>query len=156
VLAAHRLAAGGRAIHSVYTFGQPRAGDGAFAAAYNGGSATWDDRLEACPTLGSRTFRVVNQNDIVARVPGVLYGYRHHAQFVLIGASGQIQIAPSLAALLVSDALGLWAPLRRLGTVKLASWQWVYEAAEAVEVLGRDHFIGQYEAALAGAGNGKI
>ncbi len=40
----------------VYTFGQPRVGDAAWAAMYEG-------------LLGERTMRVVNENDIVPRTP---------------------------------------------------------------------------------------
>ncbi|HWY74991.1 MAG TPA: lipase family protein, partial [Verrucomicrobiae bacterium] len=54
-------------ITSVYTFGQPRVGDKQWAHTYD---------LEK----GSRTFRVVNEEDIVPRVPGVLAGFRHCGQ----------------------------------------------------------------------------
>jgi triacylglycerol lipase len=101
VLGAFLLAQQGFPVHSIYTFGQPRVGDRAFAAAYNGLSVgqagnllpgadrleacpTPTDRLEACPTLGGRTFRVVNQNDIVPRLPGWLLGYRHCGQLEFI------------------------------------------------------------------------
>jgi triacylglycerol lipase len=52
-------------IQGVYTFGQPRVGDDAFAALLNG-------------ALGSRTFRFVNDRDIVPRVPFYSMGYRHY------------------------------------------------------------------------------
>ena len=48
----------------VYTFGQPRAGGGRFAARYDA-------------ALRDRTFRVVHAADIVPRVPWLPGGYRH-------------------------------------------------------------------------------
>ena len=54
----------GLEIAGVYTFGQPRVGDAAFAACYN-------SVLEPC------TFRVVHGDDVVPRVPWLLGRYRH-------------------------------------------------------------------------------
>ena len=51
-------------VAGVYTFGQPRAGSGGFAAGY--------DAL-----LRDRTFRIVHAADIVPRVPWWPGGYRH-------------------------------------------------------------------------------
>jgi triacylglycerol lipase len=48
----------------VYTFGQPRAGGGGFAARYDAG-------------LRDRTFRIVHAADIVPRVPWLPGDYRH-------------------------------------------------------------------------------
>lgn len=52
------------AVAGVYTFGQPRAGDAAFARDYN-------------ELLADRTFRVIRATDIVPRVPWLLGAYRH-------------------------------------------------------------------------------
>jgi hypothetical protein len=52
-------------IQGVYTFGQPRVGDDAFATL-----------LDA--KLGARIFRFVNDRDIVPRVPFYSMGYRHY------------------------------------------------------------------------------
>ncbi len=54
----------GHEIAGVYTFGQPRVGDAAFAAYY--------DSL-----LRPRTFRVVHGDDVVPRIPWLLAKYRH-------------------------------------------------------------------------------
>ncbi len=54
----------GHDIAGVYTFGQPRVGDAAFAAYY--------DSL-----LKPRTFRVVHGDDVVPRIPWLLAKYRH-------------------------------------------------------------------------------
>lgn len=59
----------------VYTFGQPRVGDEAFAD-------TYDSRI------GSRYFRFINDKDIVARVPPFTAGYRHFGR--------EMQVTPSL------------------------------------------------------------
>jgi triacylglycerol lipase len=52
-------------VQGVYTFGQPRVGDGAFA-----------QRMETA--LGARVFRFINNRDIVPRVPLFAMGYRHY------------------------------------------------------------------------------
>jgi len=52
-------------IQGVYTFGQPRVGNDAFANLLN-------------DALGSRTYRFVNDRDIVPRVPFYSMGYRHY------------------------------------------------------------------------------
>jgi len=54
----------GHDVAGVYTFGQPRVGDTAFAARY-------DEMLKA------QTFRVIHADDIVPRVPWQLGRYRH-------------------------------------------------------------------------------
>jgi hypothetical protein len=54
----------GHDVAGVYTFGQPRVGDAAFASFYNS-------------VLGARSFRVVHAEDIVPRVPWMLARYRH-------------------------------------------------------------------------------
>jgi pimeloyl-ACP methyl ester carboxylesterase len=51
-------------VEGIYTFGQPRAGDAAFARDFN-------DRWR------ERTFRVIRADDIVPRVPWLLGAYRH-------------------------------------------------------------------------------
>jgi len=121
VLAAWFLQRQGRLVHSVYTFGQPRVGDRTFAALYES-------------LLGARTFRVVNRNDLVPRVPGVLLGYRHAGELALINTVGELVLNPSLAGRLVSDALGLYRAYRRLD-----------------DVLVTDHFMGGYLQAMAAA-----
>lgn len=122
VLAAWFLQQEGFAVHSVYTFGQPRVGDRAFAAAYQ-------------TELGERTYRVVNQNDIVPRVPGVLLGYRHAGELPFVNALGELVMNPSWVGRVVSDAVGLYRAYRQMD-----------------EVLVGDHFMGRYVAALDGVG----
>jgi hypothetical protein len=105
-------------VHSLYTFGQPRVGNRPFADAY-------------AALLGPRTFRLVNQNDLVPRLPGWLLGYRHAGQLELISAGGALVENPPLLRVLLSDLLGLYA---------------AYRAREIV--LLTEHFMDRYLAAL--------
>lgn len=82
-------------IDSVYTFGQPRVGNGAFAKTCN-------------EKLGDRTWRFVNEEDIVPRVPGLLAGYRHAGQEVFLPVMGEIKINPPIWVKLISDGIGLY------------------------------------------------
>jgi hypothetical protein len=71
---------------NVYTFGQPRLGNRAFARAYN-------------EVLGSWTFRVRNREDVIPLVPWLCGYYRHAGKDVLfngIGAMYQINPSPLL------------------------------------------------------------
>jgi Lipase (class 3) len=70
-------------IAGIYTFGQPRVGDAKFRRRYD-------------VLLGARTFRVVNEEDIVPRVPGLLLGYRHAGQEVFFSVECGIPPEPSL------------------------------------------------------------
>jgi triacylglycerol lipase len=54
----------GHDVAGVYTFGQPRVGDAAFASFYDS-------------VLRAQSFRVVHADDIVPRVPWMLARYRH-------------------------------------------------------------------------------
>jgi predicted lipase len=94
-------------IAGVYTFGQPRVGNRAFANLYN-------------ETLYEETFRVVNQNDIVPRVPGVLMGYKHCGQEIFLPVGGGWSLNPPLWTVLLSDAIGLWAAYRHEQDVLVA------------------------------------
>ena len=73
-------------LHSVYTFGGPRAGDG-----------RWAEICGAFPPgsqLGQRTYRVVNQIDIVPRSPGLACGYRHAGVQILLTPSWTYWVSP--------------------------------------------------------------
>lgn len=67
----------GRPVAGMYTFGQPRTGDCEF-------SRNFDFRFKPY------AFRVVNNNDIVTRVPPRLSGYRHIGRFRYLTGSGQL------------------------------------------------------------------
>jgi len=102
-------------IAGIYLFGCPRVGNRAFANIYNA-------------TLYEETYRVVNENDIVPRVPGVLMGYKHVGQMIFLPVGGGWCENPSLMTLLLSDALGLWGAYRH-----------------ETDVLLADHFIAAYQ-----------
>ena len=85
-------------VQQVYTFGQPRVGNGAFKKLYEA-------------PLGNQTFRVVYQEDIVARVPHFPCWqdpYRHVGREIFLSAFRELVVAPSLWHLLASDAWGIY------------------------------------------------
>jgi hypothetical protein len=59
-------------VPAVYTFGMPRAGGEAFAAAYN-------------QALGSRTFRLIHGDDVVPTVPPSSFEFRHVGRHLRCG-----------------------------------------------------------------------
>lgn len=100
ILAALELKRQGFNVAQVYTFGQPRVGNAAFKSLYE-------------DALGASTFRVVYQEDIVARIPHLPYfhdPYRHVGQEVFISSidSGELWFDPPLWRLLISDAWGIY------------------------------------------------
>lgn len=66
----------GRTIHGLYTFGQPRVGDQVFAREF-------DSRYKR------KTFRFINNEDIVTRVPPRLMGYEHIGHVVYFDNRGK-------------------------------------------------------------------
>lgn len=62
-------------INGVYTFGQPRLGNREFARNFDA-------------DFGSQSFRHVNNNDVVARVPSRAMGYSHVGSFCYFDANG--------------------------------------------------------------------
>src|SRR5262249_38418009 len=78
-------------VQGVYTFGQPRVGDEDFARTIHG-------------RLGSQIFRVINDRDLVPRVPLFAMGFRHygteiffdHAQVRKDGKAGVETLADAL------------------------------------------------------------
>lgn len=65
-------------INGLYTFGEPRIGDFLFSRAYD---------EEFC----SKTFRFVNDCDIVTRIPLRLMGYSHVGQLMFFDKNGKLQ-----------------------------------------------------------------
>ncbi|MGD9851916.1 MAG: Mbeg1-like protein [Nitrospirales bacterium] len=65
-------------VHGLYTFGQPRVGGKSFARNFD---------LE----FQSRTFRFVNNNDVVTRVPPRELGYRHVGNVLVFDTFGKLQ-----------------------------------------------------------------
>lgn len=93
----------GHRIAAVYTFGQPRVGDSAFRDAYN-------------VILGKVTWRIVNENDIVPRVPGPpvtwfipsTWPYRHCGTEVFLPVDGGYVMNPNAWQNGTSNISGLW------------------------------------------------
>jgi len=109
ILAALELKRIGYQVSQVYTFGQPRVGNGAFSRMYNF-------------ALGAKTFRVVYEEDIVARIPHLprmFDPYRHVGQEIFLPTDGKIIENPSVARLLASDARGAWRAFRTRGVLGL-------------------------------------
>ena len=78
-LCAQRLtAARGYPIQGVCTYGSPRVGNPAFANEFQ-------------PRLGQRTYRLVNNEDLVTRVPPRAAGYEHVGEMVYIDDAGRLQ-----------------------------------------------------------------
>lgn len=86
-------------VAQVYTFGQPRVGNAAFKRLYE-----W--------SLGTSTFRVVYQEDIVPRLPHLPSWrdlYRHvGTEIFLSSLPGGLIVNPPLSRLLLSDAWGIY------------------------------------------------
>ncbi len=91
-------------VHSVYTFGAPRVGDKEFQTGYN------TQTVPGSPfdTLGDATFTLINDCDIVPRIPGWLGGYRRPGRDEFISFRGKIIQDPTVFTRLFSDALSLW------------------------------------------------
>ena len=101
VLAGLDLQLEGFNVHSVYTFGQPRVGNGAFSGLVE-------------RTLGDRLQRVVYDNDIVARVPhlpSLTDPYRHAGVEVLLPENHRPVLNPSSGRRLWLEARSAWRAL---------------------------------------------
>lgn len=71
-------------VNGLYTFGQPRVGDDDFAAKFN-------------IRFKSRTFRVVNNCDIVTRVPMRSIGYSHIGTHVYLDSDNNLHLDQELS-----------------------------------------------------------
>ena len=102
----------------LYTFGQPRVGNRAWAR--------WYDRQ-----LRQRSFRIVHAEDVVARVPWLFGMFRHAGTEVFHDARGVEHVDWPWWKKAPSDAVGLWMELK----------------CGQVALLG-DHRVGTYEKML--------
>ena len=129
ILAALELKRQGFAIAQVYTFGQPRVGNAAYKRMYDA-------------ELGAQTFRVVYEEDIVARIPHLptfTDPYRHVGVEVFLpafGFFGDLIFNPSWLRLLASDVCGLYR-----------AWCAGHVPALLTDVLA-DHHIQNYQRAF--------
>jgi len=125
-------------IQSATTLGCPRVGNAAFAAEYNA-------------ALGDKTVRIVNNNDVVARLPirgdflkwlpyaklqaflrtTGAFGWRHVGKLLYIGSDGLIYPEPSKLFTFTDGLRGRWDDFGKLGTDGL-----------------KDHFIDSYKVPL--------
>jgi triacylglycerol lipase len=81
-------------VHGVYTFGQPRCGDDAFATL-------------AQAALGQRIFRFINDRDIVPRVPFFGMGFRHYGCEIFYNhQQQQVDGASAVESLIAALQLG--------------------------------------------------
>ncbi|MBF0284391.1 MAG: lipase family protein [Magnetococcales bacterium] len=97
-----RFIEGDRPMHGVYTFGSPRVGDKNFGEAYN-------------RQLMGRTFRFVNNNDIVPRVPPRLLGYTHVGTLEYLTEDGKLVDDIGFWNLLLDRARGALGDLGEKG-----------------------------------------
>jgi hypothetical protein len=114
-------------VAGVYTFGQPRVGNAAFVSVYNHAPAGFPHQL------GEITFRVVNENDIVPRVPVAvplpfLDGYRHGGQEIFLCAPNGVLTNPHWWETADSDSIGF---LRAM--------------LKHTDVLVGDHYLAAYQ-----------
>lgn len=131
VLSARSLVRLGVAVPAVYTFGCPRVGNALWRRDYesawtNGqqpiakiqeGSGASGEMRDV--SLGEVTYRVVNQEDIVCRLPTWFTGYRHVGQeifFPSVTTPGHFVRNPCLTLRLISDCVGTWLDWKR-GTI---------------------------------------
>jgi triacylglycerol lipase len=76
-LATARLHEIDQVVNGLYTFGSPRVGNRNFAECFN-------------TTFYDRTFRVVNDNDLVTRVPPRSFGFHHVGKLIYFDTTGQL------------------------------------------------------------------
>ena len=106
-------------VSDVITFGEPRGGNSIFAEVY-----------DACG-LGEISISVVNQNDIVPRLPAWLAGFRRSGRRLFLPAWGGYVLNPSPARMVLSDLVG---------------FGWAFRMRR--DVLIREHFMAAYIAQL--------
>ncbi len=83
------------------------------------------------PVLRDLTWRLVNQNDLVPRLPGWLIGYRHCGQEIFIRPDGRAEVNPTLTEHILWDVIGLYG---------------AYSHRE--DVLIREHFLNAYQGCI--------
>jgi Lipase (class 3) len=138
VLAADWLARENIAIQAVYTFGQPRAGDRAFAAGYNA-------------RLGNRTYRLVYEADLVPHVPlpGLLFRYLQNRSevFLLEHFAGipRLQFNRPVVQKLFADAVMCYHAWRLL---RFCAGNPVAMPFALLTAIKANHAIGNYIAKL--------
>lgn len=89
-------------VMALYTFGSPRVGNAMFAASFN--------------AHFKRHYRIVNNNDIVTRLPPRAYrGYKHCGDFTYFMEDGSLDHDPSTWELMLDMAMGHYHDLGEPG-----------------------------------------
>ena len=88
---------------AIYNFGCPRALNSDGANLYN-------------QRLGSRTYRVVNNNDVVCNLPLESMGFSHVGQFKYISADGKLHDDPGYWWLLLD---GVWGAAKNISELRI-------------------------------------
>lgn len=102
VLAAADLIKAGQPVHNLYTFGQPKVGDTAFASEI-------DKKIKFCYC------RFVNHNDIVPRIlPSMIGGYCHAGQKFYFDSKGKLNPYSFWQLEFLDQWLYKWAPKKIL------------------------------------------
>lgn len=101
-------------VHTVHTFGSPRVGDAAFVQDFD-------------QHYRGRSYRFVNDEDLVTRVPTRAQGYEHVGEFIYIDEAGR----------LVRD-IGYWYRFLNFATNALGDLQ------QAVKTTVKDHSMKLY------------
>jgi triacylglycerol lipase len=102
-LAAQRLMAENINFNGLYTFGSPRVGNPAFCEACN-------------KAFAARTFRFVNNNDVVTRVPQRVLGYDHLGTLKYLDHEGKVQDDLSFWEAFLDRVQGRWEDFLSPGT----------------------------------------
>jgi predicted lipase len=118
ILAAAQLVQAGHPVQGVYTYGAPRVGNRKFRQQFN-------------QHLQDRTFRLVNDEDIVPCLPAPSLGYVHTGQVFHFSATGEMEICCDRQT-------------RRLHQLSYGVLRWLDGNLEEV----KDHAIDAYETCL--------
>jgi triacylglycerol lipase len=110
-------------VAAIYTFGEPR-------------SLNRNASVDCDSIYSEISFRIVHEEDFVARVPWMWGRYRHTTQEIFISSLGGYVENPSLIFKLGSDAYGLFRAWRATKVIGLCD-----------DAL-RDHFIANYLGAI--------
>jgi hypothetical protein len=111
---------------SVYTFGEPRAGNAAFRDLYDG-------------QMSARTFRVVDGEDLITRIPWLLGAFRHSGTEIFFDSLGRAHVAPPWWTKGISDLCGTWAEWHDDGRLALLA---DHHVRRYVELLGVEQALG--------------
>ena len=123
----------------LYTFGQPRVGNGAWMLWFDG-------------RLKGRSFRVVHSADIVARVPWLLRMFRHAGTEVFYDAAGTMHVEMPWYRKMTSDALGLWQEWQRGRVALLAD----HHVDSYVKLVGGEQWTVERSHGSAGASPSRV